>query len=117
MKPARLAVLGIALAAGVGAMLMMGGGDPPPPPQVVEAAPAMRTVDVLVASADIPMGQSLKANDIRWLPRRADSAQTGVIKRTELRTGLEETAASLARRSFGGGEPIRREKLIKADGS
>jgi pilus assembly protein CpaB len=117
MKPARIAVLGIALAAGLGAMLMMGGGDPPPPPQVVEAAPAMRTVDVLVASADIPMGQSLKANDIRWLPWPADSAPNGVIKRTEIPNGLEETTGSIARSSFLGGEPIRREKLIKADGS
>src|SRR4051812_30560782 len=117
MKPARLAVLGIALAAGLGAMLMMGGGDPPPPPQVGEAAPAMRTVDVLVASADIPMGQSLKANDIRWLPWPADSAPNGVIKRTEIPNGLEETTGSIARSSFLGGELIRREKLIKADGS
>src|SRR3954464_15095785 len=117
MKPARLAVLGVALAAGGGAMLMMSGGDPPAPPAQVVQTPAMNTVDVLVAAADIPMGHSLKAADLRWLPRPADGAPNGFVKRTEVPNGLEETPGSIARSSFLGGEPIRREKLIKADGS
>ncbi len=118
MKPARLVVLGIAVAAGIGAMLMMGGETPPPPPlPVVEAAPSIKTVDVLVAAADIPMGQSLKAADLRWAAWPADSAGSGVIKRSEAPNALDETTGSIARSSFLGGEPIRREKLIKADGS
>ena len=117
MKPARLAVLGVAIAAGLGAMLMMSGGDPPAPPAQIVQAPAMNTVDVLVAAADIPMGQSLKTGDLRWLAWPADSAPNGVIKRSEIPNGLEETTGSIARSSFLGGEPIRREKLIKADGS
>jgi pilus assembly protein CpaB len=116
MKPARLAVLGIAILAGGAAALMMGGGEPPPP-QIVEAPPSMRTVEVLVAAVDIPMGQSLKAADLRWLAWPADSAPNAVIKRTEFPNGLEETTGSIARSNFFGGEPIRREKLIKADGS
>src|SRR4051794_1152979 len=118
MKPARLAVLGIALAAGAGAMFMMSGGDPPAPaPQIVEAGPSIKTVDVLVAAVDLPLGQTVKANDIRWVPWPADSTASGVIKRTEIPNGLEETTGSIVRSSFLGGEPIRREKLIKADGS
>jgi len=117
MKPARLAVLGIAILAGGAAALMMGGGDPAPVPQVVEAPPSMRTVEVLVAAVDLPMGQSLKAADLRWLAWPADSAPNAVIKRTEFPNGLEETTGSIARSNFFGGEPIRREKLIKADGS
>ncbi|MFL5153578.1 MAG: Flp pilus assembly protein CpaB [Microvirga sp.] len=117
MKSARLAVLGIAILAGGAAALMMSGGDPPPPPRVVEAAPSVRTVDVLVASADIPMGQNLKAPDMRWVAWPADSASSALIRRSEFPNGLEETTGSLARSSFLGGEPIRREKLIKTDGS
>jgi pilus assembly protein CpaC len=90
MKPARLAVLGIALLAGGAAALMMGGGDSPPPPQAVEASPAMKTVEVLVASVDVPMGQTLKAGDLRWLAWPTDSAPSAVIKRTEFPNGLEE---------------------------
>src|SRR5829696_4907636 len=112
MKPARLAVL-----AGGAAALMMSGGDPAPPPQIVEAPPSMRTAEVLVAAVDVPMGQSLKAGDLRWLAWPADSAPSAVIKRTEFPSGLEETTGSIARSNFFGGEPIRREELIKVDGS
>src|SRR5688572_26566914 len=117
MKPARLAVLGIAVLAGGAAALMMSGGDPPPAPRIVEAPPTMKTVEVLVAGVDIPMGQTLKAGDLRWLAWPADSAPNAVIKRTEFPNGLDETTGSIARSNFFGGEPIRREKLIKADGS
>lgn len=118
MKPARLAVLGVAILAGGGAALMMSGGDPPPPPapQIATASPNVRTVDVLVAAVDVPMGQSLKAGDLRWASWPEDSAPSAVIKRTEFPNGLEETTGSIVRSNFFGGEPIRREKLIKADG-
>lgn len=92
MKPARLAVLGIAILAGGAAALMMSGGEPPPAPRVVEA-------------------------DMRWVAWPADSASSALIRRSEFPNGLEETTGSLARSSFLGGEPIRREKLIKTDGS
>jgi pilus assembly protein CpaB len=117
MKPARLAVLGIAVLAGGAAALMMSGGDPPPAPRIVEAPPTMKIVEVLVAGVDIPMGQTLKAGDLRWLAWPADTAPNGVIKRTEFPNALDETAGSIVRSNFFGGEPIRREKLIKADGS
>ncbi|HEX8663041.1 MAG TPA: Flp pilus assembly protein CpaB [Beijerinckiaceae bacterium] len=117
MKPARLAVLGIAILAGGGAALMMsGGGEPPPAPQVVEVAAPAKTVDVLVAAADVQMGHGLKAADLRWLAWPADSVPAAVIRKSEFPNAVEETAGSIARTNFFGGEPIRREKLIKADG-
>ena len=117
MKPARLVVLGIAVLAGGAAAWMMSGGDPPPPPpQPTEAAP-MKTVDVLVAAADIPMGQSLKAGDLRWQSWPADTVPTGVMRRNETPTGLEQSTGSLARAAILNGEPIRRERLIKTDGT
>jgi pilus assembly protein CpaB len=116
MKPARLAVLGIAILAGGAAAFMLGGGEPPAPPRIVEVAAPASTVDVLVAAADIPMGQGLKAPDLRWLAWPADSVPSAVIRRSEFPNAVEETAGSIARTNFFGGEPIRREKLIKADG-
>ena len=56
MKIARIAVLGVALAAGGGAALMMQGlaaGAGPAPPR---AAP---TFEVLVAASDLPMGKAI----------------------------------------------------------
>ena len=118
MKPARLAVLGIALVAGLGAVLMMQGDPPPPPaPAPVAAAPSIPVVDVLVAAAELPMGQTLKAADLRWQSWPQDSAGTGLTRRGESPDALEQTAGSIVRSAFLPGEPIRREKLIKADGS
>lgn len=116
MKRARLAVLGVAIIAGGGAAMMMSGGDPPP--VVVQAPPAkVDTTDVLVAAADLPMGQTLKASDLRWQPWPADMVPGGLIKRADAPDAVDKTAGSIVRSAMLGGEPIRRERLIKADGS
>ena len=95
---------------------MLSGGDPPPPP-VVETSPSIKTVEVLVAAADLPMGQSVKAPDLRWQAWPAESGSENLIRRPDAPQALEEIAGSIARSPFLSGEPIRREKLIKADGS
>jgi pilus assembly protein CpaB len=120
MNSARLAVLGIALVAGAGAAYMMSGGEPPPPPAPVAVAPQpppLPTVEVLVAAADLPMGQTLKAPDMRWQTWPADAAQGGFLRRADAPKALDETVGAIARQSFLAGEPIRREKLVKTDGS
>ena len=117
MKRARLAVLGVAIFAGAAAALMMSGGDPPPPVVVQGPPPKVDTTDVLVAAADLPMGQTLKTNDLRWQPWPSTIVPNGLIKRSDVPGALEETAGSMARSAFLSGEPIRRERLIKTDGS
>lgn len=117
MKPARLVVLGIAIAAGGAAVLMMGGDPPPPPAPVIQAAPTIKTVDVLVAGTDVGLGRALKAADLRWQAWPEDAVSQGYIRRTEAPGALEQTAGAIARASILTGEPIRRERLIKADGS
>jgi pilus assembly protein CpaB len=116
MKVARIAVLGVALAAGGGAALMLRGGqNPAPVPVAVEKAHAP-TVEVLVAGSDLPMGQSLKASDLRWQTWPAEAPATGLIKKTGSPNVVEELAGSIVRNPFVSGEPIRREKLIKGNG-
>lgn len=119
MKPARLAVLGIALLAGtVAVVLVMRGGQAPAPVIVQSAAPqAAKTVDVLVAASELAMGHGLKAGDMRWQAWPAEASPGGAITRTEAPNGLEELSGSIVRTGFLSGEPIRREKLIKTDGS
>ncbi len=116
MKPARLAVLGVAILSGGAAALMMGRGAPPPAPPapVVKAA---NTSDVLVAAGDLPLGQTLRAGDLRWQPWPAEAVPPGLIKRTEAPGAVEDIAGSMVRSAFLAGEPIRRERLIKANGS
>jgi pilus assembly protein CpaB len=117
MKPARLAVLGIAILSGGAAALMMGGAPPPPPPAPPPEVKSVAMGDVLVAAGDLPLGQTLRASDLRWQPWPAEAVPPGFIKRADTPGALEEIAGSMARFAFLAGEPIRREKLIKANGS
>ena len=117
MKPARLVVLGVAILAGGAAALMMGGSKPPPPAAPAPMVQKMPTSDVLVAAGDLPMGQTLRVPDLRWQPWPADVVPAGYIVRAQDPGALDQTVGSIARSNFLGGEPIRREKLIKADGS
>ena len=64
MKPARIAVLAIALLAGGIAAFLAGRSDPTPPPP----APVVQldTVDVLIANVDIGMGHAVSDQELRW---------------------------------------------------
>jgi pilus assembly protein CpaB len=116
MKPARLAVLGIALAAGSGAAFLMSGGDPPPtpPPPRVEAPPAPIT-EVLVAGADLPMGHVLQAADLRWQAWPDAALAAGYLARRTNPKALDETVGASVRSSFLAGEPIRTQKLVRPE--
>jgi pilus assembly protein CpaB len=114
MKIARIAVLGVALAAGGGAALMLRSGPAPAP--AAAPAPALPTVEVLVSAGDLPMGQGLKATDLRWQSWPADASGSSLIRKSDTPNGIEELVGSIVRNPFINGEPIRREKLIKGDG-
>jgi pilus assembly protein CpaB len=116
MKPARIAVLVIAIAAGGLAALLAGRTDNPPP-VATQTAPKMDTVEVLVAKGDIALGQIVTAQDLRWQDWPPAAANANFIRRDGRATAIEELAGSIARTPFVAGEPIREAKLIKANGS
>jgi pilus assembly protein CpaB len=117
MKPARIIVLIIAVVAGGFAALLAGRSDPPPPQVKVDAPPQIATVDVLVARRDIPMGQTLTGEDMRWQVWPRDAASASFIRRSDKPEALETFAGSIVRSAFVAGEPIRDDKVIKAGGS
>jgi pilus assembly protein CpaB len=115
MKPAKIAVLGIAIVAGGAAAYLASA-----PKQVAAPEPVVQqvnTADVLVLSQDIPMGRSLSANDVRWQAWPSDLVPANVITRRDSPDAVEQLLGSLTRVMVVGGDPVRREKLIKADGS
>jgi pilus assembly protein CpaB len=115
MSPARIIVLVVALVAGLGAALLMQRPDDAPAPVArVEKAP---TVPVLVAAADIPLGNTVTANDMRWLDWPVASVPAGVLRKDEAPEAEKELLGQLARFAILAAEPIRREKLIRTDGS
>ena len=116
MKPARLAVLGIALVAGGGAALLMSGDPPPPPPPPPKAeAPPQPVSEVLVAAADAPMGQVLQVADLRWQTWPDQALSPGFITRKDNPKALEDTAGTSVRAAFLAGEPIRAQKLVRPE--
>jgi pilus assembly protein CpaB len=115
MKSARIAVLAIAIAAGGSAAFLM---SRTPEPTVTEiAAPAANTVDVLVAAVDVSLGKAIQAPELRWLSWPAESVPAGVILRKDQPEAIAEVAGSFAKLAILANEPVRRERILKADGS
>ena len=115
MKPARIIVLIIAIAAGGIAALLAGRSEAPPPAPAPIAQ--IETVDVLIAGSDIGLGSTVSSQDLRWQSWPAESAGSQFIRRSDNPDAINQIAGSITRQSFANGEPIREAKLIKAKGS
>jgi pilus assembly protein CpaB len=114
MSPARIIILVVALVAGLGAALLVQSPKAPAPVAKIQPAP---TVPVLVAAAEIPVGNTVTANDLRWLDWPLASVPAGVIRKDEAPEAEKEIIGQVSRYATLGAEPIRREKLIKTDGT
>ena len=115
MNNARVVVLAIAIGAGgIAAYLASGSGEKPAPAQPVAQ---LQTVDILIAKSDIALGQSVKPDDIQWQSWPSATAGGSLISRASRADAIKEITGSIARSPFIAGEPIREQKLVKADGS
>jgi pilus assembly protein CpaB len=115
MNAARIVVLTIALSAGgVAAYLARGSDEKPTAAAPVEQLP---TTEILVAKGDIGLGQVVKPEDLQWQSWPAASASSNLITRAARAEAIKETSGSIARAPFIAGEPIREQKLVRADGS
>ena len=115
MNTARIVVLAIALGAGGIAAFLASGSDNKPAP--VAPVAQLPTVDVLIAKSDIGLGQSVKPDDLQWQTWPAATASNVFIRRGERPNAQTEIVGEIARAPFIAGEPIREQKLVKADGS
>ena len=116
MNTARIVVLTIAVGAGgIAAYLASGSDSPKQAP--AEPVAQLPTVDVLVAKNDIGLGQSVKPDDMQWQTWPSATASNFFIRRGERPNAQTEIVGEIARAPFIAGEPIRDQKLVKADGS
>lgn len=115
MKPARIVVLGVALLAGGLAFMLSGRARTPAPAQA--AKPSIETVQILVAKTDIGLGRTLSQQDVGWQVWPASAASPQFIRKSKRPHAVEEFKGAIARAAFIAGEPIREQKLVKADGS
>ncbi|MGY3589298.1 pilus assembly protein CpaB [Bradyrhizobium sp. USDA 4341] len=116
MKTARIVVLGIAGVAGLAAMYLASVGDRKPAP-VAPPVVQLPTVEVLVAKSDIGLGQSVKPEDVQWQRWPAETASSAFIRHDTNADAMNDVIGSIARAPFIIGEPIREQKLVKANGS
>jgi pilus assembly protein CpaB len=114
MKPARLVVLVVALAAGGIAAMLAGRSQKP---VQIKQAPKVATVEILVAKSDIPLGGKVSPDDVKWQPWPAAAATGNFIRKSDRPNAVEKLAGTIARSPFVAGEPIREAKLIDAKGS
>jgi pilus assembly protein CpaB len=84
---------------------------------VVAAAPQLETVEVLIAAADIGMGTTLAAPQMRWQTWPAAAAGPNFIRKESKPDAVNELAGAIVRQPFSAGEPIREGKLIKGKAS
>jgi pilus assembly protein CpaB len=114
MNTARIVVLSIAIGAGGIAAYLASGSDKSAPAQPVAN---LQTVEILVAKSDIGLGQSVKPDDLQWQVWPASTASGNFISRASKADAIKDITGSIARTPFVAGEPIREQKLVKADGS
>lgn len=115
MAPSRVIILGVAVAAAVGAGYVAKNMATPAPAEAtsesVQQEPAISLTEVLVLSGDVPMGAPLGGN-ITWQAWPSDGINDAFITKEQDPNALEELNGALARVPLYSGEPLRRSKLI-----
>lgn len=122
MKASRIVVAGIAGVAAIGALLLSGSSPPPQTeaPEAAAAAPPVqvyKTTEVLVTVGDVPMGGIINEMDVKWALFPEEGISPQYIVKNDAPGAVKDIAGSIARHPFVAGEPLRREKLIRGNGS
>lgn len=111
----RIIILGVAAASAGGAGYVAKNMAAPPPVQVALESgpqqPSIELTDVLILTADVPMGQPLDGS-ISWQPWPSVGVNANFITRNQEPDAIEKLAGSIARTALLSGEPVRRSKLI-----
>jgi len=116
MKLARIVILAIALIAAGAAALLVNGMGGEKQQAAMEPVEKQRTVDVLVASSGISLGNVVAGGDLSWRAWPEDAVQPHYITRDAQPKAVEKLGGSTARAQIYRGEPINESKLVKADG-
>ncbi|HXW70953.1 MAG TPA: Flp pilus assembly protein CpaB [Methylocella sp.] len=114
MKPARIAVLGVALFAGLGAAFLASAPKPPEKPVAPPPPVEVATDDVLVAAKELGFGSVLTPADLRWDSWPKDHIPDGLIRRSLSPNAPQELQDYTVRVNFAAGEPLRRDHLSKS---
>lgn len=113
----RIVILVLALvAAGAAALLVRSMMSNSSEPQAA-IAPNTQQEDVLVAAADIALGEAVKGAAVTWQPWPKTALAPSYIVRTTRPNALTELEGSVARAPIAAGEPIIENKLVRGGDS
>jgi len=115
MKYARLAILGVAVGAGLLAARLVSTSAPEPEPVAEVTAPTIEKTEVLVASSDITLGSKLGGSDFTWASWPTEALPAGVLTKDDDPEAMERLVGQVTRTPIFSGEPIREERLIRTD--
>src|ERR1700727_875082 len=93
-------------------LTLRGGANPAPSPAA--EAPKVDVEQVLVASQDLPMGTVVNEGATAWHPWPKADVSELMITKSGKPDALKDIEGSMTRVAFLRGEPIRRDKLVKA---
>jgi pilus assembly protein CpaB len=113
MKRAQIIGISIALGAGLLAFVGMRGVLKTPPKTVVKTE-RIDTVQVLVARANIPLGQLATESHFRWQDWPKDGVGSAFITKSNKPNAMKDYTGAISRVPILAGEPITDNKLIKA---
>lgn len=112
MSRSRVIVLGLAIGSAVMAAYLAKGFVGKRPDKEVVEINKIATIDVLVASKEIPMGQKLAGGAISWQAWPEKMISAAMITRTAEPDAQEKYEAARARVAIFEGEPVLIKKLV-----
>jgi len=83
------------------------------PREVETVERTVGATDVLVAATDINLGDSVRADNLKWQQWPIEGVTPGLITRNAKPDAPAQLSGAVARAPFIAGEPIKEQKLIK----
>jgi pilus assembly protein CpaB len=117
MKLSRVAVLGVAVGAGLVAAVLALNLTRQPAVTVADTSRQQEvpTVPVLVAAKDLPTGATLNASSVAWRDWPKDSVSSKFITRDSGGDPIAAVTGAIVRATIYDGEPVNDAKLIHSD--
>lgn len=113
MKQAQMIGFAVALVAGGAAFWLSRSLTQPPPAPQVQVTQTFDTVQVLVARADIGLGQVASESSFRWQEWPKNAVSPNFITRQSKPRAATELSGFVAKIGVSANEPITTKKLIK----
>ena len=112
----RLIIVGVvaAMAFGAAYALLASSQAPQTPRPVAQATPNLDVEQVLVAGQDLPMGAVVSESVVVWQAWPKAALSELMITKSDNANAMQDVNGSMTRIAFIRGEPIRRDKLVKA---